>query len=451
MFVLTNAWRAVTRRWAISALTVVVTLLVSFGTIASIAIVQENDTAHGSAYDAQTPNAVLRPTAATQATMKSDDAKATTSRYLTFDDYTPYAAAAQEKAVSFTYTFMETLPVRQTAKFKAIAGTADTETSADKTGGEFQLRAFYDGKTKQDNDYGQYTIVDGKTLKFTDTSFTGALISKSVADKNGLKVGDTFKVGDPTDKSKTYELTVRGIYQYDDSDDSNSSTAKSEYAKDNRENVIYTAYATTYTLGLDKLGDAKAKNTWSMPKLDIIFDFSDVATYNKFVKLVKKAKLPKGYTLESPSLETYTKSIEPLAATASRTRIILWVVALGGCIVLAALTIARTWFGRTDEIGMALVSGVTKPRLGWQFMVETFMLTVIPAVIGLVAGGLSAGAIGTALAGGHATPVTSGIVWPLVWESIGIVVVLAIVAMLRPATFPNANLFKASEISEDKA
>ncbi|NEG55251.1 FtsX-like permease family protein [Bifidobacterium sp. SMA15] len=124
----------------------------------------------------------------------------------------------------------------------------------------------------------------------------------------------------------------------------------------------------------------------------------------------------------------------------------MWALAVGGCVVLLALVIARSWFGRTDEIGMALVSGVTKPRLGWQFAVETLMLTVVPAVIGLVAGGLGAGAIGAALAGGHATPATSGLVWPLVWETTGIIVTLAVVALLRPATFRNANLFKASEV-----
>ncbi|PLS29382.1 FtsX-like permease family protein [Bifidobacterium parmae] len=449
MFVLTNAWRAVSRRWAISVLTVVVTLLVSFGTIASLAIVQASNTAHGSAYDSQTPNAVLRPTAATQATMKSDDAKSTTSRYLTLTDYEPYAEKMQEQNLTFTYSLISTVPVRQSSSIKAIAGSADTESAADKTGGEFQLRAFYDDNAVKANEFGSYHLTSGKKLTFTDTTATGALVSKAVAEKNNLKVGDKFKVGDPTDESKTYEFTVQGIYEYDDAAGSNGD-GDGKYAKDNRDNVIYSAYATTYTMGVTKESD-DPKNDWSKPDLDIVFQFSDTATYKKFVTLVTKAKLPKGYELVSPSLDEYEASIKPLGDAASRTRVILWVVALGGCLVLAALTIARTWFGRTDEIGMALVSGVTKPRLGWQFMVETFMLTVVPAVIGLLAGGLGAGAIGATLAGGHATPVTAGIVWPLVWESIGIVVALAIVAMLRPATFPNANLFKASEISEDKA
>lgn len=449
MFVLTNAWRAVTRRWVTSVLTVVVALLVAFGTIVSLAVLQEHSDAHGTDYNAQTPNAVIRPTAATRADMAGDDA-ATTKQYLAISDYEPYAMAAQEQGVTFTYTLAESLPVRQSEKFKAIAGSADV--SADKTGGEFTVHSLADAKAKQANEYGQYRVTEGKTLEFaTDStsaaaSSTGALISKAVADKNQLKVGDTFTVGDPSDASKTYEFTVRGIYEYtDDGDDANGSdsAALPKLAKDNRENVIYTTYATAYTMGLDQQ-DAK-DGSWSKPDLNIIFEFTDTATYEKFVKLVTKAKLPKGYEISSPTLDAYKTSIAPLDSLAAAVKPLAWALAIGGCVILLALAVARSWFGRTEEIGMAFVSGVTKPRLGWQFMVESFMLTVIPAAIGLTAGGFAAGPIGAALAGGHATPVTSTIVWTLVWDAIGAVVVLAVVGMLRPATFRSANLFKAAE------
>ena len=441
MFVLTNAWRAVTRSWVISALTVVVALLVSFGTIASLAILQEQSDAHGTDYNAQTPNAVLRPTAKTAAAMKADDAKSTASKYLKFTDYNPYAIAAQEKSVSFTYTFTETLPVRQGDTFKAIPGSADE--SADKTGGEFQLRSFYDAKAAKANDYGTYRIVEGKGLVFTDTKATGALISKSVAEKNSLKVGDTFKVGDPTDTKKTYEFKVRGIYEYTgdvtSTNGTTSDASAAKLAKENRENVIYTAYAAAYTFGLDP--DSPKADSWSVPDLNVIFDFTDVDTYNQFVKLATKAKLPDGYEITSPSLAAYEKSIEPLDALAAKVRPATWALAIGGIVLLLVLTAARTWFGRTDEIGMAFVSGVSKGRLGWQFMVETFMITVVPIAIGLLAGGFGVKSIGAALAGGHATPVTSTIVWTLVWDSLGVTIVLAIIAMLRVATFNYAKLF----------
>ena len=443
MFVLTNAWRAITQRKALSTLTALVTILVSFGTVASLAILQEHSEAHGADYEALAPDAQMRPGEKLRAAMKGDDAASTVSHHLSFTDYNPYAVAAQEKNVSFTYTFTETLPVRQTDSITAIAGSDDA--SADKTGGEFLLRSFYDITAARANDLGKYRVVEGKTLRYTSTEATGALISRALADENGLKVGDTFKVGDPTDKTKTYEFKVRGIYEYEEGESETApayadpSAHQATLAKQNRDNVIYTAYATAYTYGLDP--EEPAENTWSVPDLNVLFEFTDTATYKQFAKLAEKTKLPEGYELDSPTLADYEASVAPLDRTAGWVRPLLWALAVGGALLLLALTVGRTWFGRTDEIGMALVSGVTKPRLGWQFMVETFMLTVAPTAVGLLAGGFGAGALGAALAGGHATPVTSDIMWTLIWDAVALAVALALVAMLRPATFRFAALF----------
>lgn len=434
MFVLSNAWRAVARHRAYSVLTALTALVVSFGAIVALAILHENDEARGTDYQAQKPTAVIRPGAALRSKMKGDDAQATTSHYLTISDYTPAATAAQNKQISYEYTLIESLPVRQSDSITAIAGTADQ--SADKTGGELLLRSFYDAKAVKSNDLGTFRLIKGKKLTYTDTSFTGALISKELAAKNKLKVGSKFSVGDPTDASKTYEYTVRGIYEYTDGTGSQSA----KLAKQNRNNVIYTAYATSYTYGLDK--QENAKGTWSAPQLDVVFQLSSTSDYEQFVKLAKKAGLPKGYEISSPSLQAYERSIAPLGRVADAVRTGLWALLAVGGLILLALTVVHSWLVRGGEIGMGLMTGVSKACLGWQFMVETFMVTIAPAAIGLAAGAFSAGAVGAALAAGHATPVTSGVVWNTVWGALGTIAVLAIVSMLRPATFRTHNLFK---------
>ena len=98
---------------------------------------------------------------------------------------------------------------------------------------------------------------------------------------------------------------------------------------------------------------------------------------------------------------------------------------------------------RDDEIGMALVSGVTRGRLGWQFMLEVFIVTLPFYVIGLVGGAFAANPIGSALASGHATPVTSGLIWTMVWYGLGSILILAILAALRLAFFSTNKLFAA--------
>ena len=122
----------------------------------------------------------------------------------------------------------------------------------------------------------------------------------------------------------------------------------------------------------------------------MVFDAGDSATYKSLVSTLKKSKLPaKGYEFSSPSLESYNASLEPLDTLSSRAKTgTIVLVAVGG-VLLLILVLSGVWAPkRDDEIGMALVSGVTRGRLGWQFMLETFMMTVPGWIVGLVAGAL---------------------------------------------------------------
>ena len=56
MFVLSNAWRALMRSKGRTTLTAFITLAVTFGTVAGLAIVQENTTAHTTTYNSQKAN-----------------------------------------------------------------------------------------------------------------------------------------------------------------------------------------------------------------------------------------------------------------------------------------------------------------------------------------------------------------------------------------------------------
>ena len=182
-----------------------------------------------------------------------------------------------------------------------------------------------------------------------------------------------------------------------------------------------------------------------MPDLDVVFDTGDPATYKSLVSTLKKSKLPaKGYEVSSPSLESYNASLEPLDTLSSRAKTgTIALVAVGG-VLLLILVLSGVWTPkRDDEIGMALVSGVTRGRLGWQFMLEVFIVTLPFYVIGLVGGAFAAKPIGPALASGHAIPVTSDLIWTMVWYGLGSILILAILAALRLAFFSANKLFAA--------
>ena len=71
--------------------------------------------------------------------------------------------------------------------------------------------------------------------------------------------------------------------------------------------------------------------------------------------------------------------------------------------------------------------------------------------LGLPIGGFTAKPIGNALCG-FETPMSGSIVGSMIWDSLGAIVVLAIVAMFGPVVFRNRNLFKPATVgSEEKA
>jgi ABC-type antimicrobial peptide transport system permease subunit len=434
MFVLKNAWAALGRcKWR-TALIALIALLVSFSAAVDLTVLRSDDTANNETYQSQKASAVIRPNAQTKA--KRDGADSSyTDNYLTWAKYSEYATAVQNKSLTFEYTLATSVPVRQSKSLTVIS--AKTDTSEDKTGGNLTLQAFYTLDAAKLNEYGTYKVTEGKHLSYK-TQGDGALISQALAKKNNLKVGDTITVGNPTNASETYTFTVRGIYEYTGEAPSGfGSDAK--YAKDNRENVIYTSYLTFAKDGLDTT-DATG---WAKPDLNIIFTLSNPSDYNTFGKLVKKAKLDtKTYEITSPSLTAYKQSIAKLDSAASTARKALPATLIGGGLVLLALILWAAIAGRRDEIGMAMVTGVSKGRLGWQFMLETFMMTVPAWAVGLIAGALLAKPLGTAWAGGHAVAITSASVWNVIWCGLGACLVLGIIALIRVLCFNLNQLFE---------
>lgn len=60
---------------------------------------------------------------------------------------------------------------------------------------------------------GSSTIVDGEHLTDEDIGNNVALIEKTLAEENDLKVGDTLTVTNPQDDSLSVDLTIKGIYE----------------------------------------------------------------------------------------------------------------------------------------------------------------------------------------------------------------------------------------------
>lgn len=432
MFVAKNAWAELRRHPWRTALMVIVSLLVTMWSVFGAAVMHEYHAAHGEGYGALKPQAVVRMTDTALSDRSGDDAD-WTKRYITWEEYNVLGAAAQAKHVQFDYSVVASVPVRSTGSFKAITTSATSGASQNETGGDFTLTSFYNEAAVDANEYGTFKVVEGNKLNYQDVTARDALVSQELAKKNNLKVGSTITVCNPANAKTTYTFTVGGIYTYTDTPQGVQG-ADAQFAKDNRDNVIYTSYYDFAASGLD----TTEGTGWAVPDINIVFTLANPQAYEQF-KSALKPDLPEGFAVSSPTIDAYNHSLEPLDQLANTTKVMLiclWSV--GGALALL-LTLLEAC-PRREEIGYGLAVGVTKSRMAWQFMVEILLQTVLGVALGLMIGGWTANPLATQLAQGHTIAMHGGVLWNVAWIALLACLLLAIIAGVRVALFRTAQL-----------
>lgn len=432
MFVAKNAWAELRRHPWRTALMVIASLLVTMWSVFGAAVMHEYHAAHGEGYEALKPQAVVRMTDTALSDRNGDDAD-WTKRYITWNEYNVLGAAAQAKHVQFDYSVVASVPVHSTDSFKAITTSATSGASQNETGGDFTLTSFYNEAAVNANEYGTFKVVEGNKLNYQDVTARDVLISQELAKKNNLKVGSTITVGNPANAKTTYTFTVGGIYTYTDTPQGVQGD-DAQFAKDNRNNVIYTSYYDFAASGLD----TTEGTGWAVPDINIVFTLANPQAYEQF-KSALKPDLPEGFAVSSPTIDAYNHSLEPLDKLANTTKVMLiclW--SIGGALALL-LTLLEAC-PRREEIGYGLAVGVTKSRMAWQFMVEILLQTVVGVALGLLIGGWTANPLATQLAQGHTIAMHGGVLWNVTWIALLACLLLAIVAGVRVALFRTAQL-----------
>lgn len=432
MFVAKNAWAELRRHPWRTALMVIVSLLVTMWSVFGAAVMHEYHAAHGEGYEALKPQAVVRMTDTALSDRNGDDAD-WTKRYITWNEYNVLGAAAQAKQVQFDYSVVASVPVRSTDSFKAITTSATSGAGQNETGGDFTLTSFYNEAAVDANEYGSFKVVEGTKLNYQDVTARDVLISQELAKKNNLKVGSTITVGNPADAKTTYTFTVGGIYTYT-STPQGVQGDDAQFAKDNRNNVIYTSYYDFAASGLD----TTEGSGWAVPDINIVFTLANPQAYEQF-KSALKPDLPEGFAVSSPTITAYERSLEPLDKLAGTTKIMLiclWGVGGALALLLTLLEVCP----RREEIGYGLAVGVTKSRMAWQFMLEILLQTVVGVALGLLIGGWAANPLATQLAQGHTIAMHGGVLWNVTWIALLACLLLAIIAGVRVALFRTAQL-----------
>ena len=403
MFVLKNAWFTIRRHAARSLVMVLACLVVAALATAAATVLQADTKARTTDYESQQVDAVISPRKGTKASP------------LGWNEYSKYAQRLQMDGMQYKAYFHE---------------TADINPEGLTQSGTYSLVGVSDKQAEPTLPHGPFVLDQGKGLDYASQNASGTqtvLISKQMAQANKLKVGDTLTIKDPRQQDQQVKLTVSGIYHY----------RKSVDQKANR--AIYTAYPTFAMLGLDtasKPGDPGHE-------LVVAFVLDSPSTYQKFIKELRKDGLKASqYDIDSPSLKDYQRRMEPVhqAADQARTTIIL-VCLLGGLILLGCLFLML--HGRTNEIGMAITIGVHKARLGWQFALETLLLTLPGLALGLALGTAISRPLGRSLfhLGSLASMPHAGLIWKIILIGLAVCLVLALAAAARVAAFRTAQLY----------
>ena len=227
--------------------------------------------------------------------------------------------------------------------FVSGGGTSDSTTMKN-----FSLPVSFLGTNDPSTvDGASITIKSGKTISGS-TNTKQALVSQSMADKNGLKVGSTFTAYDRT-------LTVTGIF-----------TSSTQGAND----TVILSLST-----LQDLSDQADVITSATATVDSLDNLSDATS------AVKSAL---GSNADVTSSEEQAEStVKPLNAVRTVAMYSLIGALIAGAVIIL-LTMMMIVRERRREIGVMKAIGSSNGKTMVQFMSEAVTLTVLGLVVGLL-------------------------------------------------------------------
>ncbi|KAB5606530.1 ABC transporter permease [Bifidobacterium jacchi] len=453
MFVVKNAWRNVIRNKGRNILVAIIVAIIAAAATIGLAIRQAADNARETGLENSTITAQIsfdRSKAISEISSQTSDSSSSDSdssgrpdfdamreslegKQLTLADYEKYAKASS--AVKSTY-YTQTSSVNETDDFQpvedssssAATSSSDSDSSSTDTNsntaqpndggqqpggdmggdqaggrggmggmmqssGDFSLIGFSSDEAVANAANGTFTMSSGEVFGYDSDSDGDVIISKELADFNGLKVGDTFTVENVSDEDTTYTLTIVGIYE-NTSDSTGQMGGPMRSTSSDPANAIYTSVSTLAKLGLDS--DSTLETTDSngdtteraAAQLSYTYVFSGKDDYETFVKDVAKAGLSDDYTVSSTDVEQYESSLVPLDNLSQFALTLLLIVLGVGAVVIVVITLFNVR-ERKYEVGVLTAIGVKKVKVAAQFTFELLVVTMIGLAIG-VAGGAAA-------------------------------------------------------------
>ena len=231
---------------------------------------------------------------------------------------------------------------------------------------------------------GAMVMCEGKTI---DSSVkNGIVISKDIADKHDLKVGDTIQaVNNPLSDDKTMNLEIVGLFEVvaDKTDERNNYNESSYYE--------YTNNAFVSEAAMKKL----LENYADVGYASADFFVTDPERLESIIHEVQKIHtIDWNNFLITANDEVYQNISNALSDTGTLITTLIAVITAVS-MVLIILILSMSVRGRKREIGILLAAGISKPTVVLQYVLETLLIAAAAFPLAYLSSGQAAGILGT--------------------------------------------------------
>ena len=231
---------------------------------------------------------------------------------------------------------------------------------------------------------GAMVMCEGKTI---DSSVkNGIVISKDIADKHDLKVGDTIQaVNNPLSDDKTMNLEIVGLFEVvaDKTDERNNYNESSYYE--------YTNNAFVSEAAMKKL----LENYADVGYASADFFVTDPERLESIIHEVQKIHtIDWNNFLITANDEVYQNISNALSDTGTLITTLIAVITAVS-MVLMILILSMSVRSRKRETGILLAAGISKPTVVLQYVLETLLIAAAAFPLAYLSSRQAAGILGT--------------------------------------------------------
>ena len=240
---------------------------------------------------------------------------------------------------------------------------------------------------------GDYKLLEGRQLKNNDTGKAVVMIEKSLADKNGLKLGDTIKVSGTDKADVPTSLMIIGIFQAPP-----VTGIEAGFVMNNPSDTVFVPYDFAQKTVQDDY------NKWPQYKdqkigIEPTYYLDSPASIDQFKSEASKISGMDKFTFDAHD-ETYQRMIGPLQNVAGFTNGMVIFIMLASCLILCLIAVLSVK-NRQQEFGILLAVGEKKRKIIGQIALEALLPMLAAVCLSIPFGNAIAQGMGSSLLNGQ--------------------------------------------------